>query len=209
MRRFNFKREVTLNDDNFLTFNLIDKYDVKRKKINGKYIYEKFYLIDFLDIRENSYVISSFGRLFSLLTKTELKPNVSKRDGYKAIYLTTTIGKRCKFPISRLVARAFVPKTSTDKKMNRLFVHHKNWDNDYNYYWNLEWRSKPEVLLMSRINNKDIDEADIAKIVCIFLENNETIVDIFEMIDGKMSKDKISKIKNKKIYTEISEKYDF
>ena len=62
---FNFKEEVIPNKSNFFITNPINKKDVKRKKINGKYVYETFYLIDFLDIKDDTYIISSFGKLFS------------------------------------------------------------------------------------------------------------------------------------------------
>ena len=208
--QFNFKKEVTVNHDNFLPSNPFNKSDVKRKKINGKYVYEKFYLIDFLDIKENSYVVSSFGRVFSLITKKEMACNgCPSKNNYTSIILITKEGKQRRYPVHRLVALAFLPKTNSDKKMNRQFIHHKNWDNDYNYYWNLEWRNRVEIAAIEKINNKEMEEEEIVKVVCKLLENRETIVDIFDMIGGKLSKDKISKVKNKVIYKEISEKYEF
>ena len=207
----NFRKDVTLNNANFLSSNPINKSDVKRKKINGKYVYEKFYMIDFLDIKKNAYIVSSFGRVFSLLTNQEIYgTSNARKNNYNSVYLMTENGKVRKVAKHRLVARAFIPKTASDKKMNRIYVHHKNWDNDYNYYWNLEWRSPLEIIMIGRVQkNKEVEEEDIVKAVCSLLENKETIVDIFDMLDGKISKDKISKIKNKAIYTEISENYEF
>lgn len=207
----NFKKDIPLNNANFLNYNPINKSDVKRKKISGKYVYEKFYIIDFLNIKKNSYVVSSFGRVFSLLTNQEIFGTSDRtKNNYNTVYLMTEEGKVFKAAKHRLVARAFIPKTASDKRMNRVYVHHKNWDNDYNYYWNLEWRSPMEIVMIGRVQkNKDIEEEDIVKVVCTLLENKETIVDIFDMLDGKISKDKISKIKNKVIYTEISANYDF
>lgn len=134
---YNFKQEVKLNKNNFSVINPIDKNCIKRKKMNGKYIYEKFYVMDFLDIKENAYVISSFGRVFSLLNNIEMKTLKTNNLGYERVTLQTNHGKQT-FAVHCLVALAFVPKTISDKKMERMFVHHKNWDNDYNYYWNLE-----------------------------------------------------------------------
>lgn len=209
--KLNFKKDVTLNNDNFFKTNPVINGDVKRKKFNGKYVYEQFYLIDFLDIKENSYVISSFGRLFSLITNKELKCNSDQsRNNYKTVVLCCNDGNSYKFPVHRLVARAFIQKTNSDKKMNRIYIHHKNWDNDYNYYWNLEWRSPLEIMILGRIeNSKDITEDELVNIVCSLLERKETIVDIFDLLKGKMSKDKISKIKNRLIYTSISADYTF
>ena len=208
--KYNFKKEIELNDKNYSSINPINKSNVKRKKINGKYIYERFYLIDFLDIKENSYVISSFGRIFSLISNKELIPYTEhKKNNYKIVILMNNDGSQTKYPLHRLVARAFVEKTVSDKKMNRFYIHHKNWDNEYNYFWNLEWRSSMEIKMMEKIQSKkELSEEDIAKVVCKLLERKETIADIFEIINGKMSKDKISKIKNGLIYKDISCKYN-
>ena len=207
----NYAKEVVLNDENYLKSNPINKTDVKRKRINGKYVYERFYLIDFLDIRKDSYVISSFGRIFSLINNREIFPNTdTKKNNYKTVILPCNNGSRIKFPLHVLVARAFVPKTASDKKMNRVYVHHKNWDNDYNYFWNLEWRSPLEISAIGKIQNKrNVEEEDVVKVVCRLLENGETIVDIFQMIEGRLSKDKISKIKNRSLYITISSDYHF
>lgn len=210
--RFNFfKKDITLNNSNFLSSNPINATDVLRKKINGKYVYEKFYMIDFCNIKKDSYVISSFGRVFSLLTNQEIYGTADKtKNNYNTVYLMSEEGKVLKMAKHRLVARAFIPKTDVDKQMNRVYVHHKNWDNDYNYYWNLEWRSPKEIVMIGKVQkNKDIEEEDVVKVVCALLESNESTVDIFDMLDGKISKDKINKIKNRKIYKEISENYDF
>lgn len=205
----NFRKQVETNKSNYSCINPIDPKDVKRKRVNGKYIYETFYKIDFLDIQEDSYVISSFGRIFSLLINRELNPHVDKRkSNYESVVLYTNEKTKKKFPLNVLVARAFIPKTKSDLELNRLFVHPKNWDNNYNYYWNLEWRSPAEIQFMGQlVNNKDMEEVDIVHIVCKLLEKGTPNVEIFDIIDRRMSKDKISRIKNKKIYTEISDNY--
>lgn len=206
----NFKKEIILNEQNYSSVNPLTKNDIKRKKINGKYVYERFYLIDFYGVKEDTYYISSFGRIFSLITNKELKGHSdTSKNNYKTVELLASNGKKKNFPLHCLVAAAFIPKTASDKKMNRVYVHHKNWDNDYNYYWNLEWRNPMEIMMISKVNEKDIEEEDIAKVVCKLLEKGNTIVDIFNIISGKMSKDKISKIKNRKLYTNISLDYKF
>lgn len=191
------KRDIKLNQDNYLTNNLINPSDVKRKKINGKYVYEKFYLIDFLDIKENSYIISSFGRVFSLILRKELKCSMDiSSNNYKSTTLKCNDGRECKFAIHRLVAYAFIPKTTTDKKLNRYYIHHKNYDNEYNYYWNLEWVSRFELDAINKINNDIEDEEDLIKVVRHLLEYGETVSDTFRIINGKLSKIMITKIKN-------------
>ena len=209
--KFNVNKIVCPNKKNYMIENPINSKDVKRKKVNGEYVYEKFYLIDFLDIKENSYVISSFGRIFSLIKNKEMKPITNaSRNNYKTIMLSTKDSKSKKYSLSRLVARAFVLKSPTDNKLNRKYVHHKNWDNDYNYYWNLEWRTNYEIRIMSRIQKmKDIDEDKIVKFVCILLEKGNSINDIYEIVYRLISKDKITKIKNRIICNYISYKYKF
>ena len=207
---FNFKKDIVLNEKNYSYTNPINEKDVKRKKINGKYINERFYLIDFFDIRDNSYVVSSFGRVFSLITNQEIKGHTNpKRNNYTTIILRCNNTEERNFPLHALVARAFIPKTASDKRLKRGYVHHKNWDNDYNYYWNLEWRSSLEIKMMQNVQKKNADEDEVAKVVCRLLERETPIVEIFEIIDRRLSKDKISRIKNKKLYQNISCNYNF
>jgi len=195
---FNFKEEVIPNKTNFFITNPINKKDTQSKKINGKYIYETFYLIDFLDIKDDTYIISSFGRLFSLVTKEEINVVMDKtKDNYRAVMLKTNSGKRRKFPLHRLVARAFIPKTDIDKKMKRVYIHHKNWDNDCNFYWNLEWRSPLEIMMMDRIKENAGDEKVITEVVHRLIERGETIDDIYYMIDEQLSKFKIFAIRRR------------
>ena len=85
---------------------------------------------------EEYFSISSCGKVYSKRTKKELVLGMSKT-GYKI--LSTRIGGRngvakC-FKIHRLVADAFVPKTSEE----RVFVNHIDGDKLNNDYRNLEW----------------------------------------------------------------------
>ena len=124
------------------------------------------------------------------------------RNNFKSVTLKCNNGKDCKFAIHRLVAYAFIPRTVTDKKLNRDYIHHKNYDNEYNYYWNLEWVSRFELDAINKINNGIEDEEELVKIVCHLLEYGETVGDIFRIINGKLSKFAITKIKN--IYRDFS-----
>lgn len=203
-----FRDDVKLNKKNHFLQNPVIKGNIKRKKINGKFKSEEFYIIDFYGIKKDYYVISSFGRVFSLKANMEMKASTYSRS-YPSITLQTEDGKHRTFLIHCLVARAFVPKSSSDKKLDRVFVHHVNWDNDYNYYWNLQWRSGYELSCMKKLTQKDEVDEDTIKVICGLLERGTPIVDIFEIVDRKVSKDRISKIKNKTIYKEISYDYTF
>lgn len=209
MKIYNFKTDVNVNKDNYMSSCPIPGYTAKRKRISGKYIYERFYKIDFFDIKKDSYVISSFGRVFSLINNIEMKPRKRKKSGYLTINMQTNTGSRV-FSVHCLVARAFVLKTPDDKRLGRMFVHHKNWDNDYNYYWNLEWRSRNEIPIIAKVqNNKDIERDDLIKSICKLLELETPVLDIFDIIGKQIPKDTILKIKNRQIETNISKKYNF
>ena len=127
---------------------------------------------------EGYFSISSCGKVYSKRTKKELSLGMSKT-GYKT--LSTRIGGRkgvCKcFKIHRLVADAFVPKTTEE----RVFVNHIDGDKLNNDYRNLEWctisennsharmmglSSSKHLLDLNRSNRKLSDE-DV-----IFIRNN-------------------------------------
>lgn len=105
---------------------------------------EEFAYISMEDITENKYMITSYGRVFTIYGK-ELFPDyyISVREDnvYMRIELScTTYIKRRKFFIHRLVANAFIPKTIEDIELKRNCVNHKfNKDGRCNYVWNLEW----------------------------------------------------------------------
>lgn len=119
---------------------------------------------------EEYFSISSCGKVYSKRTKKELVLGMSKT-GYKV--LNTRIGGRkgvCKcFKIHRLVADAFVPKTTEE----RVFVNHIDGDKLNNDYRNLEWctiaennsharlmglSSSAHLLDLNRVNRKLSDE---------------------------------------------------
>lgn len=127
---------------------------------------------------EDYFSISSCGRVYSKRTKKELVLGMSKK-GYRT--LSTRIGGRdgvakC-FKIHRLVADAFVAKTSEDK----VFVNHIDGDKLNNDYRNLEWctiaennshakmlglSSSEHLININKLNRKLTDE-DI-----LFIRNN-------------------------------------
>ena len=127
---------------------------------------------------EEYFSISSCGKVYSKRTKKELVLGMSKT-GYKT--LSTRIGGSkgvCKcFKIHRLVADAFVPKTTEE----RVFVNHIDGDKLNNDYRNLEWctiaennsharmmgLSSSKHLLDLNISNRKLSEEDV-----LFIRNN-------------------------------------
>ena len=115
------------------------------------YSKEMFYLIDFWDIKENMYLISSYGRVFSLYMNKELSPASS--DGYKRVSLACKDGNYKSFFVHRLVCTAFIPKSNEDIINKRDLVNHKDTIKSNNYFRNLEWSNNSENRLHAYSNN--------------------------------------------------------
>lgn len=104
---------------------------------------EMFYLIDFWNIKENKYFISSYGRLITNTREGGERKQIYN-NGYKRVTLTVKSGKSQSFQIHRLVAMAFIPKSIEDIQFGRDLVNHKNLIRGDNYYKNLEWCTSSE-----------------------------------------------------------------
>lgn len=106
---------------------------------------EMFYIIDFFNIVKNTYVISSYGRVFTFNTGKERILPISKQ--YKRVSLSIEENGELKkgyFSVHRLVAMAFIPKTLEDLELGRDVVNHKDTIKSNNYYKNLEWCTTKE-----------------------------------------------------------------
>lgn len=103
---------------------------------------EKFYLINFWNIKNNSYIISIYGRIFSLFKMKQMIPYESY--GYYRISLKMNDNRTRKFFIHRLVAFDFIPKSVEDIEYGRDFVNHINTIKKDNHIFNLEWVTTKE-----------------------------------------------------------------
>lgn len=203
----NFHLDITPNSRNFCEYNPINKRDTKKKKVDGEWIKERFYIIDFLNIKRDSYVISSFGRVFSFSTGEEMTLQ-TKSTGYNTVQLRTTDGGSKRVMVARLVARAFIPKTMYDKYMNRFFVHHKDWKITNDYVWNLEWKSSFEIKVLSDIHKGGLmSKEEAVRYVCIMMEKGMPCSQIYSNFIGEFSLKTIYDIKNGEKFTEISKDF--
>ena len=180
---------------NLFTLNPIPALKTKKKKVNGEYVNETFYLINFLDIKKNTYIISSFGRVFSLKTKEELPVSVIKDTNYTSVYLENEEGKKKKYPVGKLVAYAFVPHTGTDIKLNRDIVHFINWKSEDIYVWNIEWRTRSEVRSMANIHKNKPSKEKLEKIAVKLIKAGIPVLDILEITEFGLSKEEVLKIR--------------
>lgn len=203
----NFHLDITPNSNNFYDYNPINKRDTKKKKVNGEWVKERFYIIDFLNIKPDSYVISSFGRVLSFKTGQEMSYQ-TKSTGYNTVQLRTTDGCSKRVMVARLVARAFIPKTGYDKYLNRFFVHHKNWVETNDYVWNLEWKNSFEIKVLCDIRNGGfMSKEEAVRAVCIMLEKGMPYNQIYSNFIGEFSLKTIYDIKNGSKFAEISKDY--
>lgn len=96
---------------------------------------EVFVCMSFFGIKEDTYFISNYGRVYSSINRRFLKPQVST---YGYYYIS--LGAKNRQFIHRLVAMAFVPGYSEERNC----VNHIDGDKMNNYYKNLEWCTKAE-----------------------------------------------------------------
>lgn len=91
-------------------------------------------------VKPGMYEISSIGNIRNVNTGKLLSQAVSyKSGGYRSVGLQMEDGSRKIFPVHRLVANRYIPKTEEDIKLGRDIVNHKNCVTDYNEVANLEW----------------------------------------------------------------------
>lgn len=116
------------------------------------YPQEEFKIIDFWNIKSGSYTISSYGRIFSINKKLNNEMSQAYCNGYRNISLMSNNTVRMGFPIHRLVAMAFIPKTEEDIILERDFVNHKDLVKFNNVVWNLEWITNGDNIRHGRVN---------------------------------------------------------
>lgn len=179
---------------NYLTIEGETNIRIAKTEIDGKVEYERFYLINFLNIKKNTYVISTFGRVFLFDSQNQL-PVTRLNNGHYVISLKLDNGKSKKFLIHTLVAYAFIPHTPDDIKLERKYIHHKNWVNKDIYSWNLEWRNRIEINYMTQIKNNDYTYEKLKNIAIKLLKNNIPSGDIAKILDNKISNKEIRKLK--------------
>ncbi len=147
----------TPNPQNYFMYNPINPND--QLWYGNGFPVEIFYKIDFLNIKKDTYIISSYGRIFSLNTNKEMTHSTNETL-YRQIQLAMEDGygnqfNRKSFRIHRLVAMAFIVKTVEDIILGRDIVNHKNLIKNDNHVWNLEWVTEQENRLHALQNNAE------------------------------------------------------
>jgi hypothetical protein len=110
-------------------------------------IFEEWKEIDFFNIKQNTYLISNFGKVFSKAKNGYLSPAIT--NGYYTVQLCMQDGTRKSFYIHRLVAKAFIYNPEPDILTD---VNHKNLCRSDDFTENLEWVTKQENNYHENIN---------------------------------------------------------
>lgn len=96
-------------------------------------------------VKPGMYEISSIGNVRNVQTRKLLSQAVSyKGGGYRSVGLQMEDNSRKVFPVHRLVASTFVPKTKEDIELGRNTVNHMDCITDHNEALNLEWTTLGE-----------------------------------------------------------------
>ena len=147
--------------------------------------------------KERKYLISTYGRLYSLKRERLLKPFNGAKSSNGFYYQVANLrcnGNDVHYFVHRLVALAFIP---IDKE--RPFVNHKDGCPEHNYLWNLEWVNssentvhaiktglKTEKLGEERSNSLWTD--DEIRLVCSMMEEGHKATYIYTAL-GEILKD--------------------
>lgn len=179
-----------------------------------KHSEEKFKQIK-IDNMYTPYLISSYGRIFSLkkdmYNPYEMVPQLIKNSGYMKISLHTDNGPKF-VSVHRLVALHFIKN-----KNNLPVVNHLDGNKTNNMRWNLEWSTQKDNILHAHqtglANSKgenncnNVYSLNQIMNVCAMISNNCSIPDIEKMTG--VSRFEIYNILYGLVWRDVSKKYDF
>lgn len=115
-----------------------DIYEIQYKALQiPMFPYEVFYNVICVDewfIKQNYYLISNYGRLYSLYSKFIMNPRTDDHD-YQIVSLSLANGGNRNFKLHRVVLGTIFPIFNS----NKFTVNHKDTNKFNNAVWNLEW----------------------------------------------------------------------
>lgn len=163
---------------------------------------EIFVTCTYPTVKENMYLISNYGRIFSIYSKKILIP-IENEKGYLKIslQLDKDIDKKHRsyksIKVHRLVAYEFCDNYNKDYDVN-----HKNSIRSCNYYKNLEWLSHHENIVHASKEGNMYDKNSelFIREICNLMQSGTTIFDIYYLYRPN-EKRRYKSFSDKKFYT--------
>lgn len=191
----------------FLKHNPIDRNDQIRTDNN----IELFYILDFDNIKENTYMISSYGRLFNLTTRKELMMT-KRHTGYMVANVRDINNKVKNIYPHRIIAKLFIPKTKDDIEKDRNYILFIDGDKTNIRIDNMRWSSLKTIRHLVNYGKEGNKLCKITieqvHIICGYLEQGMSISQIKDILPFNVSRSIISNIAYKSSWVNISSLYD-
>lgn len=163
------------------------------------------------NVKENTYLISEYGDIYSLNRNKMLSQSIDK-DGYPKINLTLKTGLRKTMSIARLVALTYIGAPPRDIKDPT--VDHIDGNKGNNHFSNLRWlersvntsirKNKP---IGSKNHFASLSEKDVEEICEYLMSGQYSYSNIAEIFS--VSKTAVALISRGKTWKNISCKYSF
>lgn len=167
---------------------------------------------------ETDYLIDKHGNIKSKKNKNKFLKHHYTKKGYAMVKLYLRDGRKVTVQVHRLMIMSWYP----DKDITNLEVHHLDYKNKSNDLDKLVYCTHEQHVSQERLighkerpcvqgekhHNSKYKESDIRSI-CEYLSKGFGITDIYNLINGVVSKDTICKIKARQHWVSISKDYDF
>ena len=151
-------------------------------------------------VREGSYLISNYGKVYSNLSHRLLTPYKDSKGYMRVELMCNDSSKNKNFKIHRLVAWEFCK--GYDENEGRIYPNHLDGIRDHNYYENIPWSTNKENSIHGfnhgkRKNKSGKDhykfkyDNSLIKFIKTLLNNNYTTNDIMKYFGYNQSKDNI------------------
>lgn len=173
--------------------------------------YAKIINLDWVE--DDMYYIYPNGNVYTVNENRLITTSING-NGYSYISLKTNDTINCSYKsisVHRLLASQFIIRTDEDIRMNRTFVHFKDFDKTNISISNLEWLNSFELNIktFSRYND-DCDVRECLGLICRCLEHGYAPKQICNLLgldsrSGRM----IGRIYKRQIYSDMTKKYKF
>ena len=180
---------------------------------------EEWKVVNYKNIKPNTYSISNYGRLRNICTNKDLHPWKCK-NGYLYGSFMCTNNKKYSIGIHVIVCHHFIEIPERLKNTRKKIVpNHKDFNRSNNYYKNLEWVTYSEnneynvlhghVKMNDKAPNAKITNKTVKKI-CKLMEDgkkNKEIIKILNLPYDRYHKSLLSRIRSGSQWKSISSKY--